>query len=175
MKTTVINIHAGPGAGKSVLAAQLFAEFKIRGKQAELAHEWVKGWAWEGRVPKGSADALYIFAKQLKTESRLWGKVEYVITDSPLGLSVVYEAMYRADSKLMFNTYRELLNDLNRQGNVHYCNLHLKRQHPYQTQGRFEDEKKAREVDILCHQLHGGWTVDGFESAVKLLEGMGYL
>ena len=38
----VINIFGGPGTGKSVTAAKLFAELKIQNKNCELITEYAK-------------------------------------------------------------------------------------------------------------------------------------
>lgn len=46
--TTIINIWAGPGAGKSTTAAETFALCKKAGLGVELRTEYVKDWAWRG-------------------------------------------------------------------------------------------------------------------------------
>lgn len=57
----------------------------------ELVTEYAKELVWEGRETELlEPDQLYILSQQYKRVSRLQGKVEYVITDSPLLVSLVY-------------------------------------------------------------------------------------
>ena len=88
---TVINLLGGPGVGKSTTAAGLFYEMKKKHFKVELIHEWIKGeGVWEDR-PALFGDQDYIFAHQHRLQRRLIGHdIEYVITDSPILLSLFY-------------------------------------------------------------------------------------
>lgn len=88
----VLNLFAGPCAGKSTVAADLFSRLKRRGVNVELVTEYAKDVVWEGRhnILK---DQLYVVAKQNRRLERLRGKVDIVITDSPLLLCAVYSEM----------------------------------------------------------------------------------
>jgi len=90
-----INLFAGPGAGKSTVAAYVYASLKSYGVAIELVREYVKIWAYEER-PIGSFDQLYVFAKQLKAEDVLLrdDRTDYVITDSPVALTAWYAREY---------------------------------------------------------------------------------
>jgi hypothetical protein len=174
MKTFVVSLFGGPGCGKSTLAAELFAEYKKRGKSVELVHEWVKGWAWRGTPPKDHVDALYILAKQARAEATVYGKVETIITDSPLGLCPVYEQLYNPGSSLIETTFR-LMEQENRMKGLEGINIFVSRRHNYVAEGRFEAEDAAKKVDDMCRELHSGFHVDGFKSCVTLLETLGRL
>ena len=87
----VINLFAGPGAGKSTLAAALFAFMKQRGLNVELVTEYAKDMVYENRS-NVLADQLYMLAKQNRRLQRLREHVDYVITDSPLLLCSHYTA-----------------------------------------------------------------------------------
>ena len=96
METKVISIYGSPGSGKSTAAAGLYYFLKLKGYHCELVREYVKSWCWEDRVI-GTFDQPYLWGKQLKYESSLYGKVDYVITDSPAILAGFYEDYYEED------------------------------------------------------------------------------
>jgi hypothetical protein len=100
----VINIFGGPGVGKSTVAAELFAEMKKKGYNVELVTEYAKDMVWEGR-DNILADQLYILAKQNRRLSRLDGKVDYAITDSPLLFGIIY-------SKNITNSFKKLVESI---------------------------------------------------------------
>src|SRR4051812_30110643 len=100
MKTTLINLWGGPGSGKSTTAAGVFSAMKMAGVSCELVTEYVKQWAWRGDKI-GDFDDVYLTAKQLRRESCLYGKVEYIITDSPISLGALYERLYHPEQTTM--------------------------------------------------------------------------
>lgn len=84
----VINLFGGPGTGKSTTAALVFGRLKQMGANVELVTEFAKDLVWEDR--RTIECQPYIFGKQLWRTQRLEGKVDAVVTDSPLLLSAVY-------------------------------------------------------------------------------------
>lgn len=136
MITTIINLFGGPGTGKSTTMAALFAELKRRRISVEMAPEWVKLPVWAGELHV-LEDQLYIFAKQNHIIRRLVGKVEVIVTDCPLLMSLVYNN----DPKLAA---------LVRSVAHGYRNMHifLNRVKPYSPRGRVQDESKARQLDV---------------------------
>jgi hypothetical protein len=169
LKTVVCNIFAGPSAGKSILAMDVTSTLAKSGEKVELVREWVKGWAWQGLSPQGWANSVYIFAKQLRSEAILYGKVNVIITDSPLGLPPVYEAMYNAPSTAIFELYKATRRRQAEEGVVFNLDLCLMRQHPYQTEGRYETEEQARRVDQLIRQMLPCQPVKSAEDVLEAL------
>ena len=86
----VLNIWGGPGIGKSTTAAGLFYEMKKLGLNVELVQEYAKDAVWEKRH-NILDDQIYIFAKQQRRIARLAEhNIDWVITDSPIPLGLVY-------------------------------------------------------------------------------------
>lgn len=89
MKTKIINLFGGPGAGKSTTASGLFYELKKHRINVELASEWIKDKVFEGSSYPFK-DELYTFAKQNKKLRQMVGKCNVIISDSPLPLTILY-------------------------------------------------------------------------------------
>jgi hypothetical protein len=147
MKTTIINLYGGPGVGKSTSAAYLYYLLKSRGKNIELVREYVKDWAWEGRKIN-AYDEIYFLGKQVRHESMLFGKVEFIVTDAPVFMTSYYATLYCSaglslgveQAALAF--YQQAKED----GHQH-LHVYLKREKPYQAEGRYQTEEQALDVD----------------------------
>lgn len=143
--TTVINLLGGSGLGKSTCAAALFSEMKMQGYHVELVTEFVKNWAWQGRVPSGY-DQVYLFGKQAQSESRLYGKVDFIVTDSPLLLSGFYEQLH-LKREIVLPSIKNFLSYA-KDNNIVHKNFVLTRHKPFDPRGRFETEQQAKQVDL---------------------------
>lgn len=149
--TVVINLLGGSGLGKSTTAAALFAEMKMKGFHVELVTEFVKNWAWQGRIPTGF-DQVYLFGKQAQSESRLYHKVDFIVTDSPLLLSGFYE-QYHLKREIVFPAIVNFLKYA-KENNIFHKNFLLTRNKSFDPRGRFETEEQAKTVDLeLRHWL----------------------
>lgn len=135
--TFVVNLFAGPGSGKSSLAAGIFYELKSKGITCELALEFVKDLVWEERH-KAINNQIYIFAKQHHRITRLLGEVDVIITDSPLLLSLVYASNETALAELARVEHNKLLT----------FNCFIKRNKDYNPKGRMHTFDEARKLDI---------------------------
>lgn len=147
--TRVINLFAGPGAGKSTLAAGLFFCMKTTGYKVELVTEFAKELVYEGDL-KSLADQKYVTGEQDARLRRLVGKVDWIINDSPLILAEVYvqgSDTYRADCVAdawkRFTAYNNV-------------NVLVARMKPYQKYGRTQDEKDALRLDQQIYDLTAG-------------------
>lgn len=140
MNTLVVNLFAGPGAGKSTTAARVFADLKMQGYEVEIAHEYAKDLTWEERH-RTIRYQPYVAVKQMYRVHRLLGQVEIVITDSPILLSLVYkgEGYSKSFEDFLIETYRSwttlsvlLLRHADKQ---------------YSHRGRRQGEQEAKELD----------------------------
>lgn len=134
----VLNVWGGPGAGKSTTAAALFYEMKKRRLEVELVTEYAKDMTWEGRQNILN-DQLYIIAKQNRRLHRLKGKIDWVITDSPLPLGLIYKPddYYENFEPMLMEVWNSYDN----------LNFLLGRDFEYQPIGRNQTAEEAVEVD----------------------------
>lgn len=148
MESKIINFFGGPGIGKSTQACGLYTEMKRNHINVEYTYEFPKEVAWEGNVSQLS-DQFFITANQHRNISRLYGKVDYIIVDSPIILGCFYEQRYGTGypasfygtsgfGKFVWNLFKKYDN----------INILLKRNdETYDPNGRLQDLKEAQEID----------------------------
>lgn len=167
MPTTVINMFPGPGVGKSTTAAGLFFFMKCAGMKVELVTEFPKELEYEGRHEE-MKNQLLILGEQERRQRRLIGKVDYVVTDSPLILGPSYATeltdilAVTLAARSMFEKYDNI-------------NIWLNRVKPYQQYGRRQTEEQARQKDSeireALHDIPFHFVVDGDSDApLKILD-----
>lgn len=146
-KTTIINFYGGPGSGKSTSAAFFYYLMKKDGHNVELVREYVKDWAWEKR-PMTTYDQIYFLGKQVRRESMLYGKVDWVVTDSPVMMNLYYAQRY-CPRQLAEGVRAATLSFYHQAELDDHQHLHvfLKRTKPYLSEGRYQTEDEAREID----------------------------
>ena len=145
MKLKVISLFAGPGAGKSTCAAGLFARMKRLRFSVELVTEYAKDLTYEKSFSKLS-NQLHVLAEQNYRIARLQDQVEYVITDSPIPLSLIYckpEDQHWLEP-LVANLWLEYDN---------YAFIVKRSAAPYVKHGRNQSEEEARALDARIHEL----------------------
>lgn len=147
------------------MCAGLFYKLKTQGVECEMAREWAKDAVWEGRHSVlGPEHQAYIFGKQLKRLKDLVGKVEVVVTDAPLLLSLVYGA----NESPAFKAFVEEQND-------RFDNLDVRVRSVRQFSPVGRVQQTAEESDaigaLMDEVLEGRQflTVDGDPSGLRLL------
>lgn len=139
----VVNLFAGPGSGKSTTCAGVFAKLKLVGVNCEMALEYAKDKVWE-ESNKVLDDQIYVFGKQLHRIFRLKDKVDVVITDSPILLSIIYD-------KTGNKYFSDLV--LNQFNNFDNRNYFIERTTVYNPKGRLQTEDEAKEIDKVLLDL----------------------
>jgi len=150
-KTLVVNLFGGPGCGKSTITAGLFSALKWKNICCEMSLEYAKDCVF-GENTNILKNQVYVFGKQQNRLFRLNGKVDVVITDSPLILSLVYDVLCRKDLPA---DYREAFHNfiIKEQAQYNNLNIFLRRVKPYHKEGRLQSEKEARELDFLIRDV----------------------
>lgn len=138
MSAIIVNLFGAPGAGKSTGAAYIFSLLKMNGINAELVTEFAKDKVWE-ETKAVFRNQTYIFGKQSFKLSRCADKVDVIITDSPLPLSIYYN--HTVDKEDSFNNY--VLDIFNSFDNKNY---YLNRVKDYNPIGRFQNEIESDEI-----------------------------
>ena len=144
-KTVVVNLLAGPGAGKTTCAWAIASELKKRGIEAEYVSEYAKDLVWDERfdlLDGAPEHQKAIYEEQDRRVQRLLGKVDVVVTDSPSLLSLMYIKEPDPDFT------KDVLSRFNSQQNF---NLFINRGKTYQQIGRLQtlDESKAIDRSII--------------------------
>lgn len=168
-KPLVVNLFAGPGSGKSTGAAFLFAYLKLAGVNAELVTEFAKELAWEGDKEFMANNQVYITGQQVRRMNRLVGKVDVIITDSPIELGALYteeetlKALCAVEGKKFDNR----------------IDFFVRRTKAYNPSGRNQTFQEAVEIDRRILAINPSMTVvDGnlegyFKALLLVLDRLG--
>jgi tRNA uridine 5-carbamoylmethylation protein Kti12 len=145
----IINFFGGPGIGKSTQASGLFTEMKKQHYDVELTFEYPKLVAWEENFST-IKDQFFITANQHRNISRLYGKVNYIIVDSPIILGTIYKEKYNDKKEYPSAFYDESFDIfiLNLFKKYNSLNIILKRDDStYNPNGRFQNLEESKKLD----------------------------
>lgn len=140
--TMVVNLYGGPGAGKTTAAWELAAELKKQGVVTEYVPEYAKELVWDDRLDllDGSAEhQRAILREQKRRLERLRGKVDIIVTDSPVLLSVFYRK--NRDPALEKEA-------LAAHTSMRSHNIFVMREGKFEQEGRIHDEKQCEALDL---------------------------
>lgn len=151
--TIIVNFLAGSGVGKSTIATDIFSRLKKQNVECELAYEYAKDLVW-GRNFETLTNQIYVFAKQFIRIDRLVNKVDVVITDSPLLLSIMFKHHHLFKNDDLKNIFDKLvIGVFNAYDNLNY---YIERSVPFNPKGRvektideaIENDRKIRNILI---------------------------
>jgi hypothetical protein len=144
-KLKVINLWAGPGAGKSTLAAAIFNVMKRERFEVELVAEYAKSLTYEKAMHR-LENQLLVLAQQEHQLRRLIGQVEYAIVDSPFPMGLAYCKPEDVDR------YQHLI-DCMWDDYDNYDFFLQRTRKPYQQFGRNQTLGEAIELDASVREL----------------------
>ena len=168
-RTIVINLFGAPGSGKSTGAAYIFSKLKMNGINAELITEFAKDKVWEENAEVFKNQA-YLFGKQYFRMSRCDGKVDVIVTDSPLLLSAYYNT-----SNVLGDEFEIVVNKVFR--SFKNMNFFIERVKEYNPSGRLQTEAESDAIsktmrdfldtfDILIYDTYNG-DIEGYDAIVR--------
>lgn len=122
MKTLVVNLYAGPSAGKTSLASRLFSEINITKPFGEPF--WVQEYAKELVLQKRFdllANQPHVTKEQCRRIEMLAGNVDIIVTDSPVLLGLVYS------SEEHLSETKKIIHSLSENADVENVNFFVER------------------------------------------------
>ena len=141
----VVNLFGVSGSGKTTGMAYIFSILKLKGLECEIAPEFIKEKVWEGNIDAFLGEKqIYIFGKQFYRISRLQGKVDFIITDSPILLSNVYGNM-----KALPQHFKDVVREVHKSWDS--MNYFIEREKPFNPNGR--NEKSSSESDAYIDKI----------------------
>ena len=152
----VINIFGGPGSGKSTLALELTATLKKMGYNADYVPEVAKDYVYAGKIDFLKSETTLAQMQLLNMQRKridlcIKGKVDYIVTDSPLLLNLAYYTGSNSSKKVR-NTYRKYVKDTFLKYNN--INMFLSRDVlSYETNGRVQSYQEALEKDEIIKDI----------------------
>ena len=167
-KTKVINLYAGPGAGKTTAALQICLELKKLGINAEYVSEFAKDLIYDGKEEM-LKDQKLVTDGQYERLNRLRGKVDVIVTDSPLLLGQVY------GKKSVDKEYKDEIRK--RYDSFDNYNAFIVRGKNFTQKGRVHNLEESKQLDADVLQMlrdnkifHGYYKQDNLSEAVENIE-----
>lgn len=148
--TKIINLFGGPGIGKSSIAAGLTYKLKKQHVTCDNPYEFPKLLAWDENH-SAIRDQLFVLANQHRGIVKSYGKVDYIILDSPILLSLTYKSFYKSNeypATLYGESFDNMVLDIyNRYDNI---NIVLKRSEgKHNNSERYQNLEESIELDTV--------------------------
>lgn len=154
--TKIINLFGGPGIGKSSISAGLTYNLKKRHITCDNPYEFPKLLAWDENY-SAIADQLFVLANQHRGIVKSYGKVEYIILDSPILLSLTYKTYYDKNGidEYPSNLYGETFDKLLIEMNSKYDNINILLQRTDGLHSNVERYQNLEESKQLDKEIEG--------------------
>lgn len=146
--TLVINLLAGPGAGKTTCAWCVASDLKKLGYVVEYVSEYPKELVWDEKTELlDGHHQPEILAEQEHRLLRLKGKVDFIVTDSPLILTPLY---FKGDMRAAAEFEKYAFSRFSSFNN--FC-VFVERGNSFEEAGRIHNEEQSRKLDQQLKDL----------------------
>lgn len=147
-KTIILNAFAGAGAGKTTYCLSLTEKLKKEGYLVEYVQEYAKELVWDKNfdmLDGSPINQLKILKEQISRINRLYGKVDFIVTDAPILLNAIYnKSLTFSHLELLVNLHNSYIN----------YNFFINRDiNKYETEGRLQNLEESIEKDNEIHSL----------------------
>lgn len=153
--TIVINAFAGPGAGKTTSCLEVAEKLKKQGFVTEYVQEYAKELVYDNNLIMLDGHYEHQFAilnEQMKRINRLYGKVDFIVTDSPILLNNTY--LNEDKNTGVYSAYSDSVNKL--YGLYNNFNYFVERDTSvFEKEGRIHNLEQSIAIDNeLKNMLH---------------------
>lgn len=153
--TIVINAFAGPGAGKTTSCLEVAEKLKKQGFVTEYVQEYAKELVYDNNLTMLDGHYEHQFAilnEQMKRINRLYGKVDFIVTDSPILLNNTY--LNEDKNTEVYSSYSDSVNKL--YGLYNNFNYFVERDtSAFEKEGRIHNLEQSIAIDNeLKNMLH---------------------
>lgn len=153
--TIVINAFAGPGAGKTTSCLEVAEKLKKQGFITEYVQEYAKELVYDNNFIMLDGHYEHQFAilnEQMKRINRLYGKVDFIVTDSPILLNNTY--LNEDKNTEVYSAYSDSVNKL--YGLYNNFNYFVERDTSvFEKEGRIHNLEQSIAIDNeLKNMLH---------------------
>lgn len=153
--TIVINAFAGPDAGKTTSCLEVAEKLKKQGFVTEYVQEYAKELVYDNNLIMLDGHYEHQFAilnEQMKRINRLYGKVDFIVTDSPILLNNTY--LNEDKNTEVYSAYSDSVNKL--YGLYNNFNYFVERDTSvFEKEGRIHNFEQSIAIDNeLKNMLH---------------------
>jgi len=150
----LINLFGGPGIGKSSIASGITYKLKKKHIRVNNPYEFPKLLAWD-KNNEAIKDQLYVLANQHRGIAQSYGKVDYIVIDSPIMFSLIYKTYYNTGYPAEFygEHFNQLIVDLHKK--YDNINILLERtdEGKHNDDERYQTLQESLEIDKLCKRI----------------------
>lgn len=150
----LINLWGAPASGKSTGAAALFSMMKMQDLNVELVAEFAKDKTWEENW-MAIKNQAYVFGEQYHRIYRLQDKVDYIVTDSPIPLSIIYNT-----NPALGEHFEQMIWDVFHSFETWNYLLFRPNRAIYHVNGRKESEEEAGKLHLAISNLMVSNSID---------------
>ena len=149
----LINLFGGPGIGKSSISAGISYQLKSKHISCNNPYEFPKRLAWDNNMP-AIKDQLYVLGNQHRGIAECYGKVDYIVVDSPVLFSLIYKMWYSKGYPAEF--YSEAFNQMIIDLHNNYDNLNIlleRTEGVHNDDERYQNLEESIKIDAHCKKI----------------------